>query len=280
MSDLSGRFATRLAATPFALLGMAHLQPLPGSPRWGGSLRSVVDRALHDARVLERAGFDGVVVENYGDAPFVPSASSPETVAAMAVVVATVREALPAEMLVGVNLLRNDAAGALAVAMAAGADLIRVNVHVGSAWTDQGLIHGRAHETMRLRARLGAPVAVLADVMVKHAAPVAAVDPTTLARDALDRGLADGLVVTGCATGAAVDARRLQQTVDGAGDRPVLAGSGTTPDAVAQLHAAGARGAIVGTWCKVGGQVEAPVDADRAARLVVARDGLSIEVTG
>jgi len=279
MSDLSGRFATRLAATPFTLLGMVHVRPLPGSPRWEGSLRSVVDDALRDARVLADAGFDGVVVENFGDVPFVPDASPPETVAAMAVVVSAVREMLPAGMLVGVNMLRNDAAGAMAVASVAGAELIRVNVHVGSAWTDQGLIHGRAHESLRMRSRLGVPVAVLADVLVKHAEPVAAIDPANMARDALDRGLADGLVVTGPATGAAVDTTRLRRTVAGAGGRPVLAGSGTTPEAVAELHAAGAHGAIVGTWCKVGGRIEAPVDADRAARLVVARDRLSGRAT-
>jgi len=278
MSDLSGRFATRLAAAPFTLLGMVHVLPLPGSARWGGSLGSVVDHAVHDARVLAGAGFDGLVVENFGDVPFVPHASSPETVAAMAVVVSAVRDAVPTGLLVGVNLLRNDAAGAMAVAVATGADLIRVNVHVGSAWTDQGLIHGRAHDTLRQRLRLGCPVAIVADVLVKHAHPVAEADPMALARDAVQRGLADGLVVTGPATGTVVDTIRLRRTVEAAGGRPVLAGSGTTPEAVAELHAAGARGAIVGTWCKVGGRIEAPVDADRASRLVVARDALSATV--
>jgi len=131
MSELSGRFSQCLTETPFALLGMLHLLPLPGSPRWGGSMRSVIDAALEDARTFERAGFDGVVVENHGDAPFVPGASSPAAVTAMAVVASTVRDALAERMLVGVNLLRNDAAGAMAVAVSAGADLIRVNVHVG-----------------------------------------------------------------------------------------------------------------------------------------------------
>jgi membrane complex biogenesis BtpA family protein len=276
MPDLSGRFAQRLTETPFALLGMLHLMPLPGSPRWGGSMRSVMDAALEDARTFERAGFDGVVVENHGDAPFVPHASSPATVTAMAVVVSTVRAALAERMLVGVNLMRNDAAGAMAVAVSAGADLIRVNVHVGSAWTDHGLIHGRAHETLRLRAALGAAVAIVADVLVKHAHPVVEADPTALARETVERGLADGLVVTGAATGVAVDPERLRRTVEGAGGRPVFAGSGTTPDAVPDLYAAGARGAIVGTWCKADGAIESPADPARAGRLVAARDRLEV----
>ncbi len=148
-------------------------------------------------------------------------------------------------------------------------------MHVGSAWTDQGLIEGRAHETLRLRAGVGVPVAIVADVLVKHAQPVAASDPAAMARDALDRGLADGLVVTGPATGAVVDTSRLRRVVEAAGERPVLVGSGTRPEALSELHAAGARGAIVGTWCKTGGRIEAPVDAERAARMVAARGELS-----
>ena len=49
---------------------------------------------------------------------------------------------------VGVNVLSNDAASALAIAAATDARFIRVNVHTGSMNTDQGPIHGRAHETL------------------------------------------------------------------------------------------------------------------------------------
>ena len=83
-------------------------------------------------------------------------------------------------------------------------------------------------------------------------------------------------VVTGAATGAAVDPERLRRTVEGAGGRPVFAGSGTTPDAVPELYAAGARGAIVGTWCKADGAIESPADPARAGRLVAARDRLEV----
>jgi uncharacterized protein len=39
------------------LIGMVHLLPLPGSPRWGGSMEEVVERAVADARALEAGGF-------------------------------------------------------------------------------------------------------------------------------------------------------------------------------------------------------------------------------
>ena len=67
------------------VVGMLHLLPLPGSPRWGGSMDEVITRASKEATILAEEGVDGVLVENFGDAPFYPDGVPPETVAAMAV---------------------------------------------------------------------------------------------------------------------------------------------------------------------------------------------------
>jgi len=64
----------------------------------------------------------------------------------------------------GINVLRSDASAALSVAAAVGADFVRANVHTGARVTDQGVIEGHAHETLRLRERIDADVAVVADV--------------------------------------------------------------------------------------------------------------------
>jgi len=185
------------------LIGMVHLLPLPGSPSWAGSMDAVMDRALADATALTRAGLDGVLVENYGDVPFHAGSVPAETVAAMSAVVARVVDAVSAP--VGVNVLRNDARAALGIAAATGARFIRVNVHTGVMWTDQGVIEGRAAETLRARRSLGADVAILADVDVKHATAPPGLAPEDAAADAWHRGLADGLVVSGVATGAPTD---------------------------------------------------------------------------
>src|SRR5687767_9268450 len=148
------------------LIGMVHLQPLPGSPGWRGSFSAVLERAIRDADILAEAGFDGIMVENFGDAPFLPGRVAPETIAAVAVVAASLRSQF--ELPLGVNVLRNDGAAALAIAAVVGARFIRVNVHTGAMLTDQGWIEGRAHETLRLRASLNAQIAICADVMVKH----------------------------------------------------------------------------------------------------------------
>jgi membrane complex biogenesis BtpA family protein len=244
---------------------MVHLEPLPGSPRWAGSLAAVTARAVADARALADGGFDACLVENYGDAPFAPRAVDPATVAAMAVVVAEVGRAV--RVPVGVNVLKNDARAALAVAAATGATFIRVNVHVGAVVADQGLLEGEAHDTLRYRRLLGTDTRLFVDVGGKHAVPLAPVELEQVARDAAHRGLADALVVSGPATGAATplgDVERVRAVVP---DHPLLVGSGVTLETVGPLLAI-ADGAIVGTWLKVGGRMGSPVDPERVRALV------------
>jgi membrane complex biogenesis BtpA family protein len=246
------------------LLGMVHLLPLPGSPRWGGSLRAVVEAALADAKALEAGGMDGCLVENYGDAPFTPGAVDPATVAAMAVLVAEIRRAtaLP----VGVNVLKNDARAALAVAAATGAGFLRVNVHVGAVLADQGIIQGDAYGTLRYRRMLSADVKIFADVLAKHGAPLAPLDVEQEARDAAYRGLADALIVSGKGTGEPTDLARLQTVRRAVPDRPVLVGSGVTTETVGRLLEI-ADGIIVGTSIKRDGRLGNPVDVSRVAAL-------------
>jgi len=247
------------------LFGMVHLASLPGAPRFGGSLSAVIEAALADARALREGGCDGMVFENFGDRPFFKESVPPETVAAMTRVIAeVVREvAMP----FGVNVLRNDALSAMAIAAATGAAFIRVNVHTGIMVTDQGIIEGRAAETLRRRAALAPNVLLFADHMVKHAAPLADVDEEQAAKDLAQRGLADAIIISGRETGAEPDHARFAR-IRKAVDAPLLVGSGLTEGNAAAF--ADADGAIAGTSIKREGRVDAPVDAARVARLVAA----------
>jgi len=250
------------------LIGMVHLPALPGSPRWEGSMERATASALADARALVEGGVSALLVENHGDVPFTPGRVEPATVAAMSVIVAALRDAFPGVPL-GVNVLKNDARAALAVACATGARFIRVNVHAGAVVADQGIVQSEAYHTLRDRRLLAADVAIFADVQGKHAAPVAAVELEQEARDLVHRGLADALVVSGKATGDATalgDVKRVRSAV---GSVPVLVGSGVTPDNVAELLAV-ADAAIVGTFVKQDGDVRQPVDPARVRRLVAA----------
>ena len=235
-----------LAAAPGGAIGMIHLQPLPGSPRWGGDLAPVRAAALGDADALVEAGFGAVMVENYHDVPFHPEHVPPHTVAALTSLVGAVSARHP-RLVVGVNVLRNDAEAALGIAVATGARFVRVNVHVGAAVTDQGPLTGRAWHTLRLRRELGADaVGILADLRVKHARPLVARPLAEEAADLRLRGLADALIVTGPATGAAADPADLREVRTALPDCPLLVGSGATAAAVGPLLEF-ADGCIVGS---------------------------------
>lgn len=249
-----------------AMFGMVHLLPLPGSPLWGGSLEDVIERARRDAAALSAAGFTGLVVENFGDRPFSRTVSS-ETVAAMAVVID--RIASETDLPIGVNVLRNDARSALAVATATSSSFIRINVHVGTMATDQGVIDGDAADTLRYRRTLGAEdIAIFADLLVKHASPIVETDPVEAARELRERGLADAILVTGRATGAAADAELLRRVRDGV-DAPLLVASGVTASNVGTVSSF-CDGFIIGTSIKKDGRSDAPVDPDRAREIVAA----------
>lgn len=252
---------------PGGVIGMVHLLPLPGAPRWAGPLETVLQRAIADARALRDGGVDGIVVENYGDAPFHAEQVEAVTVATMTRMVAAIIDAVDCP--VGVNVLRNDASAALAIAAATGARFIRVNVHTGGMFTDQGWIEGRASDSLRLRERLAPNVAIMADVMVKHATPPAGTDLADAARDAWHRGLADALIVSGRATGGATDPHDVETVRRAVPDAPVLVGSGVTADTVRRTLD-GVHGVIVGTAFEAEGEAGRPVDPARVRALMEA----------
>jgi len=249
-----------------AIIGMVHVDALPGAPRYAGSMQAVIDAALRDARALREGGCDAMAFENFGDRPFFKDRVPAETVAALTrvIVAVTAEVALP----FGVNVLRNDAASAIGIAAAAGAAFIRVNIHTGAMLTDQGIIEGRTAETLRTRAAIAPGVLLFADHLVKHAVPLVALDEIQAAKDLRHRGLADGIVVSGAETGAEPDRAGFAALREALPDVPILIGSGLTETNAVAF--ADADGAIVGTSIKIDGRVEAPVDPDRVARLVAA----------
>jgi len=244
MLDRTG-FAARFARR--AIFGMVHLRALPGAPLFK-SMSDVLELALHDANALAAGGCDGFVIENFGDRPFTRGRVEAETIAAMTrVITEIVREVrLP----FGVNVLRNDALSAVAIAAATGAAFIRVNIHTGAAVTDQGIIEGDAYATLRKRAALAPDVLIFADHLVKHATPMGEAS----AKDLRLRGLADAIIVTGTETGAAADPSRLRELREMV-DAPLLIGSGLTAENAEEF--ADADGAIVGTSIKTDGRVDA-----------------------
>ena len=257
-------------------IGVVHLPPMPGDPLHPPmqSFQRVERHAMADAEALVAGGVDGLILENFGSAPF-PTGSAgdrtpPHQVACLALLARQCQDRF--DVPVGVNCLRNDAYSAVGIAAAAELDFLRVNVHTGAMVTDQGLIQGEAHRTLRYRRAVGAKVSILADVLVKHAQPLTPLSPGQATSECLERGLADGVIVTGVGTGQPVDVKLLRQVSEAAGAAPVFIGSGLDPRSARKLCPL-ADGAIVGTWLKRDGQVEEPVMVSRVRELVSAVRG-------
>ena len=262
-----------LFPVPRPLIGMVHLAPLPGTPRWAGNIDDVIKRAMDDARILAEEGIDGIIVENFGDTPYAAGSAHPATVAAMTIGVLAVHGVVrevdaESRIRVGINVLRADVISALSIASATGASFVRTNVLTGALVTDQGIIEGTAHEALRERRLLGSGTPIFADVMSKHAYPVGAGVVMELeARSTAYRGLADALIVTGDETGAATSADDLRRARTAVPDRPILIGSGLDIDNAGELLPL-SDGAILGTALKVDGVTEGRVDRDRVREMV------------
>jgi len=249
------------------LIGMIHLPALPRSAGARETLDDIVGRATREAQLLARSGFDALIVENFGDAPFRADDAPKETIAAMAIVAREIVRAVSVP--VGVNLLRNDALGALAIAAASGAAFIRVNVLSGVYATDQGFIAGRAAELLERRRIVAPAVRIAADVHVKHAAPVSQPDVALAAEETAYRAGADALIASGAGTGVATDLSQVGRIKRAVPDRPVWIGSGVTAETVREALAV-ADGVIVGTSLKRGGRTTNAIDPKRVAAFVEA----------
>jgi membrane complex biogenesis BtpA family protein len=265
--DARPQAMTSLFRAPRALIGMLHVGPLPGSPGHRGpatSLDEQIARAVAEAETYRAAGFHGLMIENMFDRPYLRGDVGPEVVAAMAVIGCEVRRAVP--LALGVQVLAAANEEAIAVALACGAAFVRVEGFVFAHVADEGLIEAVAGPLLRYRAAVGAEhVRVFADIKKKHSAHAitADVDIAETAQ-AAEFALADGVIVTGTATGRAADPAEVAAVTAAVGI-PVFVGSGITPDNVVAFAAAD--GLIVGSSVKQQGDWRQPLDATATKRL-------------
>ena len=252
------------------IVGVIHLGPLPGAPRYnGGPVSAIYGAAVVDAKNLASGGVDGIIVENASDMPFSrPEDIGPETVAALTAACLEVRAAVPVP--IGITCVANGVIPALAVAKACGARFVRANQWVNAYVANEGILNGPAPRALRYRAAIRADdVRVFADVHVKFGAHAITAD-RSIAEQATDVEWfdADVAIATGTRTGAPTSIDEIRAVRDGT-SLPVIVGSGLTPEQVEELFA-GADGAIVGQGLKRDGRWWNEVDPRRVARLMTA----------
>jgi membrane complex biogenesis BtpA family protein len=256
----SHRSIASIFGVPRALIGVIHLEALPGTPQSRHPIATIVDAAVAEAECYANAGFHGIMIENTRDRPYIQRIAGPEIIAAMAVVAETIRRTVSIPL--GVQVLAGANTAALAVAHASGAAFIRAEGFVFAHVADEGLFSADAGPLFRYRRSIGAEsVRVFVDVKKKHSAHAITADMgIEETAKAAEFFLADGVVVTGVATGEATDPGEVGE-VSRAVTIPTLVGSGLTPENIGRYP--GAEGLIVGSWVKQQGLWSNPLDPGR-----------------
>ncbi|MEM1713562.1 MAG: BtpA/SgcQ family protein [Desulfurococcaceae archaeon] len=265
------------------VIGVIHLPRLPRvNTRVETPIEHIIEKSILESKQLDELGYTGVILENFGDAPFNKRVLDPLAIAYMSIIT---REVVKNTSLkVGVNLLRNSGREAYSIAIAAGAKFIRVNALVETIVSDSGIIEPEAPRLSVVRMNYPG-VEVYADILVKHAASfrsslgiTEALSPVLskgsiedylreLIDEYVERGKANALIVTGLKTGEPPPIR-LIQIIKKYSPIPVMVGSGVTIDNLENILKY-SDGIIVGSYIRKNGKAGNPLDPIRAKQLIL-----------
>jgi uncharacterized protein len=255
---------------PHTVIGMIHVQALPGTPQHSGGMEPILEQALAEAEVYRSCGIHALMIENMHDIPYVQH-PGPEITAAISVLAHAVKQALPALPL-GIQILAGGNRQALSAALSAGADFIRAEAFVFGHVADEGYMDSCAGDLLRFRKTIGAEhIAVFTDIKKKHSAHAITADVDIVqTAHAAEYFLSDGLILTGASTGESASAKELQ-AVHGSTQLPVLVGSGITPDNLGE-YLPFADAFIVGSAFKQDGHWANALDPKRIQSLLESLD--------
>lgn len=250
---------------------MVHVGALPGTPRYKGCIEKIVENAVEEASMYAKNYVDGILIENMHDIPYIRQKDlSPEIVTTMTRICSEVRKVVPQSIACGIQILAGCNKEAIAVAKAAGLQFIRAEGFVFSHIADEGFIDANAGTLLRYRRQIDADgVLVFVDVKKKHSSHAITSDVSLSETvKAAEFFLADGVILTGNATGEEVNIRDLSEVRERIAERlPLLIGSGVTLDNV-DNYANAADALIVGSHLKTGGRWENAPDPERVQAFV------------
>ncbi|MGA7882575.1 MAG: BtpA/SgcQ family protein [Terrimicrobiaceae bacterium] len=250
------------------LAAMIGVLPLPGSPRYAGSSKAVIGKALVDLEQYLKAGVEVIVLENSHDIPYIKPPLDPLGIVLMKRIAKEVRRRFDGP--VGIQLLEAANEAALEIACEADLDFIRVEGYVFAHIGGAGLIEGCAGRLLRKRAELGCnDIKVFADVNKKHCshALTADLDLIDIVRQA-EFFFVDGVIVTGPRTGESPKLKELRPLKESS-NVPVIIGSGMTSQNIPK-YMPWADGFIVGSALREEGRFLGPLDPQRLRAFVMA----------
>jgi membrane complex biogenesis BtpA family protein len=247
------------------IYGVIHLKGLPGSTSNELSISEITTLAQNDINGLTEGGVDGIIIENFGDAPFVKDNLSKRSLVSFTTVASNLE--LDEKLDIGINVLRNDGISALSIAEAIDANFVRINVLNNIMYTDQGIIEGKSYDISQFRNTLSRDIQVFADVFVKHATPPHGAKIGNHTKELLERAGADVIIVSGDGTGEVTDIEDLNKIRDIVPKGKLAIGSGLNAENIQDFSQIADIG-IIGTEFKVDGFLDNPVDANRVKNII------------
>lgn len=233
----------KIFKTKNPLIGMIHFPPLAGYKNYPG-FEYIIKKTLDEIEILNESGFNSIMLENNYDIPH-KAFVEPEITAMMAVLTQMTIE--NTKLPVGLDVLWNDYKTSLGICACTKAKYFRIPAFVDDVRTLYGDMHKVSEEAISYRKKLGLEeIAIFADVQVKHAEMI---DKRKKLAESIEEAYlkgADAVIITGKWTGDAPKIDDLIIARKTAGERPILIGSGSTPENLDRLLDY-ADGIIVGT---------------------------------
>ena len=249
-----------------SVIGMVHVQALPGTPKNKFNIREIIGKAVSDASILADVGVDAIMIENMHDRPYLNRKVGPEITAAMTAVAIELNKNF--EIPMGIQILAGANKEALAVAQNAEFDFIRAEGFVFGHLADEGMMNSDAAELLRFRKQIGAEnIKVYTDIKKKHSAHSLTSDVSIAdTAKAAQFFLSDGIIVSGNSTGkkaSVEEVREIKESVD----LPVIIGSGLDVYNIEEFWEI-ADAFIVGSSIKFEGNWENDVDPARVKQFM------------
>jgi uncharacterized protein len=252
------------------VIGMIHLDALPGTPKYSGNVNQIIENAIAEAELYKRAGLSGIIIENMHDVPYLNNSSGPEITSTMAIIAYEIKKRT--NLIVGIQVLASANKEALAIAHSANLDFIRAEGFVFAHVADDGIVESNAGNLLRYRKQIEAEnVMVFTDIKKKHSSHAITSDVSIVeTTKAAEFFLSDGIIVTGDSTGEEADVSELSEVKQNS-KLPIIIGSGITAENIDKYYNL-ADAFIVGSYFKKEGNWENGIDEARVKKLLAKLD--------
>ncbi|XP_034482885.1 uncharacterized protein F13E9.13, mitochondrial-like [Drosophila innubila] len=247
------RFFQIFGSQKCSVIGMIHVDALPGTPRYAGNWQQTIQKATYEAQMYKKHGVDAVLIENMHDKPYVLNCQlGIEIVACLTRLGQAVREVLPQGVPCGIQVLACGNKQALAIAKASQLQFVRAEGFVFGQVANVGYIDACAGNLLRYRKQIDAEhVLVFTDLKFSSHAITADLSLRDTAK-AAHFFHTDGIVMTNNIPGQPVSHKDMQDVLSGKVQVPLLIGSGITKDNITQYYH-DVQGVIIGSHFKVDG---------------------------